>query len=290
MSIHSITKAVAIVNTWKQDARAIADEIVAHLSAKHVVCDIYEYDGLSPVKPIEPYDFAISLGGDGTVLYAARCCARRHIPIFPVNLGEFGFIAGVERHAWKQPLDDFLCGKLNSTERMLLSIRVERGNTTVFSSDALNDAVITGSGMAKIVCLEILFNTHSFGIYKADGVIVATPTGSTAYSAAAGGPIVAPDMSAFVLSPVCAFSLSNRPIVLSSSGTMRIRVLPMRHKDIMLTVDGQEVFPLEENDNVFIDESPCRVRLIGCDMDVFYHALTSKLNWSGNPVRGGAHA
>lgn len=288
--MHTVKKAIAIVNTWKPEASIIAAEIRDFLLAKDVNCDIYEYEGLSPRDPFDAYDFAITLGGDGTVLFAARHCARRGIPVLPVNLGEFGFIAGIQPDDWKSAIDDFLEGRIHSSERMLLNARVERKGTIVFESDALNDAVVSGHGLAKIVMLEVLFNGISFGTYKADGVIVATPTGSTAYSAAAGGPIVGPELSALVLSPICAFSLSNRPIVLPSTGIMKVIVQELRHKDVILTIDGQEAFPLQEGDSVSLTESQDRVRLIGCDSGVFYGALRSKLNWSGTPYNGGTHA
>lgn len=281
-------KAIAIVNTYNPDAFRIFEDIRKFLSGKNVQCDIYNYDGISVENPFEVYDFAITLGGDGTVLFAARYCAQKKIPVFPVNLGEFGFIAGIQPDAWEKPLSDYIDGRKNGTTRMLLSARVVRGGKLVFSSDALNDAVVSGNGIAKIVKLEVLFNEISFGIYKADGVIVSTPTGSTAYSAASGGPILAPDLSAFVLTPICSFSLSNRPIVLPSNGTLKITVLDMRHKDAILTIDGKELFPLEEGDTVFVDEAPDRIKLIGCEADVFYGALRSKLNWSGVPIPSGS--
>lgn len=280
-------KAIAIVNTYNSEAFRIADDIREFLSGKNVQCDIYNYDGISVENPFEAYDFAITLGGDGTVLFAARYCAQKKIPVFPVNLGEFGFIAGIQPDSWEKPLTDYIDGRKSGTTRMLLSARVVRGGKLVFSSDALNDAVVSGNGIAKIVKLEVLFNEISFGIYKADGVIVSTPTGSTAYSAASGGPILAPDLSAFVLTPICSFSLSNRPIVLPSNGTLKITVLDMRHKDAILTIDGKELFPLEEGDTVFVDEAPDRIKLIGCEADVFYGALRSKLNWSGVPISSG---
>jgi NAD+ kinase len=299
--MRSLKRAIAIVNTYKPEAARLAEEVRAELLARNVNCDIYNYDGIGAQNPFEGYDFAITLGGDGTVLYAARHCARRKIPVFPVNLGEFGFIAGIQPNAWKKPLVDYLDGIKHSTQRMLLTAKVVREGETLFESNALNDAVVSGNGIAKIVRLEALFNGISFGVYKADGIIVSTPTGSTGYSVASGGPILAPDLSAFVLTPICAFSLSNRPIVLPSTGVMQINVLEMRHKDAILTVDGQELFPLQEGDSVFVSEAPDRIRLIGCDTDVFYAALRSKLNWSGNsapPVcvppyvsnPGGSHA
>lgn len=282
--MQGIKKAIIIVNTWKSEAGPLAKKIQSKLSELSIESCICEYDGLSVNTCFDGYNVAITLGGDGTVLFAARYCAPRHIPVFPVNLGEFGFIAGIEPNQWESHLIDFIEARSESVERMLLEARVEREGRTVFVSNALNDAVVSGSGIAKIVKLEVLFNGVSFGTYKADGVIIATPTGSTAYSAASGGPIVGPDLSAFVLTPICAFSLSNRPIVLPPSGTLRLTVMEMRHKDAILTIDGQEVFHLQVGDTVFVDESPHRVRLVGCDIDVFYSALRSKLNWSGAPV------
>jgi len=290
--MQGIKKALVIVNTWKSEAGPLAKMICEKLRGFRIESDICEYDGLSVATCFEGYDVAITLGGDGTVLFAARYCSSLHIPVFPVNLGEFGFIAGIEKNEWEQHLVDFIEGRSESVERMLLEARVEREGRTVFVSNALNDAVVSGSGIAKIVKLEVLFNSLSFGTYKADGIIVSTPTGSTAYSAASGGPILGPDLSAFVLTPICAFSLSNRPIVLPPSGTLRLTVMEMRHKDAILTIDGQEVFHLMVGDTIFIDESPHKVRLVGCDTDVFYSALRSKLNWSGAPVPdcGGSHA
>lgn len=287
-----IQRSLIVVNTWKKEAAPLASLITDKLSGYGIQTDIFLYDGLSSKASFDGYDVVITLGGDGTVLFAARYCASRHIPVFPVNLGEFGFIAGIEPGEWERHLEDFIEGRGSSDERMLLEARVERNGQTVFVSTALNDAVVSGSGIAKIVKLEVLFNGLSFGVYKADGVIVSTPTGSTAYSAASGGPILGPDLAAFVLTPICAFSLSNRPIVLPPTGTLRLTLLEMRHKESILTIDGQEVFPLVEGDTVFVDESPHRVRLVGCDTDVFYSALRSKLNWSGAPVPdcGGPHA
>lgn len=282
--MNCVKRAVAIVNAYKPEAATIAQQIITHLLGKSVYCDIYTYSGNYSTPQFDHYDFAITLGGDGTVLFAARYCAKQGIPIFPINLGEFGFIAGIEPDAWKIPLNKFLEGNTYGNERMLLSTEVIRNNNSVFISDALNDTVISGSGMARIVHLSVKFNGHSFGMYKADGIIVATPTGSTAYSAASGGPILAPDLSALILSPICAFSLSNRPIVLPSSGIMHITVLETRHKESILTIDGQEFFALKPGDTIQISEAKRKIRLIGCDTDVFYTALRSKLNWSGAPV------
>ncbi len=290
--MHTVQKVIIISNTCKDEAAALALEISALLKRENLEPFIYDYEGKSGENPFSGYDLAITLGGDGTVLFAARYCGRLGIPIFPVNLGEFGFIAGVEKDSWQSPLLDYLAHRLESAPRMMLNASVVRSGTQLYSSDVLNDVVVSGKGMAKIVNLHIQFDGISFGSYRADGIIAATPTGSTAYSAASGGPILDPDLSAFVLTPVSAFSLSNRPIVLPSTGVMEIKMLPMRHKDAVLMIDGQELFPLAEGDTVIVKESVHKAYLVGCGSPVFYNALRSKLNWSGAPVpdSGGSRA
>ena len=278
--------AIIILTTYKPHAAEICKELHYFLQENGIQADIYEYDGLPPAKPIRKrYDFAVSLGGDGTVLFAARYCAPKKIPVFPINLGEFGFIAGVEPAHWKQALGEYLAGNEKHHERLMLSTAVYRDNKCVGSFDALNDVVVSGGGIAKLINLALSFNGISFGVYRADGVIVSSPTGSTAYSAASGGPIMDPTVAAFVLTPIAAFSLSNRPVVLPASGTMRIEVLHNRQKDVIVSIDGQELFPLCEGDKIEIKMSRHRLKLIGCSPEAFYTALRSKLAWSGSPLQ-----
>lgn len=273
-----------IANTYKKEALALSKEIEIFLLDKSIQSEIYHYTGESKDIFINNYAFVITLGGDGTVLYAARYCASKKIPIFPINLGEFGFIAGIEPDNWKESLLSFIGGNEVLTERMLIQAKVLRKGICVYSSPALNDIVISGKAIAKIVKLQVFFDSISFGMYKADGIIISTPTGSTAYSAASGGPIVSPDISAFIVTPICSFSLSNRPIVLPPTGTLKVSVLDSRHNDTILSIDGQESFLMNVGDEVLIDTYSYPVALVGCDSTVFYSALQSKLNWSGIPV------
>lgn len=277
---------IIIVTTYKPHVTEIADAMLIFFRDNGLHADIYRYDGVSPADPVRKnYDFAVSLGGDGTVLFAARYCAPKKIPVFPINLGEFGFIAGIEPDHWQQALKDYLAGNAQSHERLMLSTAVYRNGKRVGAFDALNDVVISGGGIAKLINLAVSFNGISFGNYRADGVIVSSPTGSTAYSAASGGPIMDPTVAAFVLTPIAAFSLSNRPVVLPASGIMRIEVLHNRQKDVILSIDGQELFPLCESDRVEIRMSRYRLKLVGCSPEVFYTALRSKLAWSGSPLQ-----
>ena len=284
-----LIRAVAIVNAKKPHPASLAADISAFLNAKGISCGIFEYGRDNAANLFDSCDFAITLGGDGTVLFAARYCAPKGIPVFPVNLGEFGFIAGIKPDQWKGALESYLEGAASSTWRMLLRVEVSRGEKTVYNSLALNDFSILSCGRAKIVEFDVSFgdgmHEYSLGLFKADGIIAATPTGSTAYSAAAGGPILSPDVPAIVLSPVCAFSLSSRPIVLPASGKILINFSGTQNKGGgLLSVDGQECFALQSGDKIIIEKAERPVQLIGCPTEVFYNALRYKLNWAGAPV------
>lgn len=282
-------KCAIVINTYKEEAAAIAEELQKYLKERNYEAELFPLS-----RDLVEYDFsccelAVTLGGDGTVLYAARHCAPSGIPVFPINLGQFGFIAGISRNAWKEKLDDFLAGNLPLAERSLIKVIVKRKEdngaemAAVFSATALNDAVIKVAGAAQIAELSVSCNNEPFGHIRSDGIVVATPTGSTAYSAAAGGPIVDPDLDVLVFSPICPFSLSSRPIVMHQSAKIAITVLPSRGARLLLSCDGQNGFPLLEDDIVEICRADSKVLLAGCGSKVFYTALKSKLNWSGGP-------
>jgi len=278
-----LKKALIVVSTEKPKAESIGSKITDFLTSKHIGSTIYSYKGFSHLPELKnEFDFAVSLGGDGTVLFTARYCAPRNIPVFPINLGRFGFIANIEPDEWQPALEKFLAAKLELHERLLISAAVKRGKKMVGNFEALNDAVVSGSGIAKPTNLDISFNGISFGTFRADGIIVSTPTGSTAYAAASGGPILDPGVSSLVLAPISPFSLSNRPLVLPSTGEMKIKVLPAVTQDIILSIDGQEIFSLKAEDEIYITESKNKVKMAGCSPDNFYKALRSKLGWSGS--------
>jgi NAD+ kinase len=276
-------KCLIIANTYKRESQQLADDIRKFLLERDIESVILPYSGNSLVKDIEKYSLAISLGGDGTVLFAARLCAPHKIPVFAINLGEFGFIAGIQPHEWKNRLNNFLNNTEHIDYRNLVSATVFRNNKKIFTSSALNDVVISAKGSARLVSLNIQASGIPFGKFKADGIIIATPTGSTAYSAAAGGPIVDPSLDALILNPVSPFSLSNRPLVLPSTMSIEITLLPSRSEEVILSCDGQVLVDLAEGDVVKIGKSEDSVMLVGCNSHLFYSALRSKLNWSGGP-------
>ncbi len=277
-------KCIIVVNTYKSESTRLGDEIKAYLALKDISADTFIYNGMSDEYPFAGYDFVITLGGDGTVLFAARGCAPLGIPIFPVNLGEFGFIASVEKDSWQKPLDEYLLGKSCLQERSLVQASIFRNGQLRLSKSGLNEVFVGAGSSAQMLSMDISYNADSLGVFKSDGVVVATATGSTAYSAAAGGPIVDPEIDALVLTPVNSFSLSARPLVLNSKGIIEIVILPSRCPNSIMTVDGQVPIDLHVGDHVKISRQKEKAILIDCNPGKFYGALRAKLNWSGGPL------
>lgn len=276
-----LNKALIIVNTYKEESRKMGVTIKEYLESLGKHGDIFLYNGFGEENPFHDYDFVVTLGGDGTVLFAARGCAALGIPIFPVNFGTFGFIASVQKPDWKHELDRFLAGKSIVAERSMIKAALVRGNANRFNQTGLNDIVISAKNAARTISFDITYDNIPLGEFKADGIIIATATGSTAYSASAGGPIIDPDLDALVLTLMNAFSLSSRPIVLSPLGEIGITILPSRTSEVTITVDGQIPVNLHVGDIIKIRRTNDRARLVGCTSEKFYQALRSKLNWSG---------
>lgn len=278
-------KCLIVVNTHKNESQELGKLISEYLDTRGISSSFFCFDGFSDENPFKDVDFVITLGGDGTVLFAARGCAELGIPVFPVNFGEFGFIASIQKEGWKKDLDLFLENRAKIVERGMVQAVVLSGSNgkTVFSGIGLNDIVISAKMASRTILLGVDFNYVSLGNFKADGLIVCTSTGSTAYSSAAGGPIVDPSMDALVLTPMNAFSLSNRPLVLNPKGELEITVLPSRESDIIITIDGQKPFDIHEGDCIKIRQISKKVKLVGCTAERFYEALQSKLNWAGGP-------
>jgi NAD+ kinase len=226
-------------------------------------------------------DMLVVFGGDGTILGAARQAAPRKIPILGVNLGGFGFLAEVNDAEVEDALHRLLAGDYDVDERMMLRADVVRGGRSVHEVLALNDIVVTKSGYARVLRLRTFVNDELLATHLADGQIVATPTGSTAYSLSAGGPIVHPAVDVMVLTPICAHTLNARPVVISAADTVTVRVDPVGAPPppAMLTVDGQKGFPLETGDEVRAQRSPHRTRLIRMKREGFYTLLRTKLWW-----------
>ncbi len=278
-----IKKSLIVVNSFKEESKTLGKEIQAYLKKIGIQADIFVFNGFSEQYPFYGYDFVITMGGDGTVLFAARGCAPLGIPIFPVNFGSFGFIASVQRNEWQKELDDFLSGKSIIDERSMVRADLIRGGQRRLSATGLNDIVICGKTAAHTISFNVLYDKVPLGEIKSDGIIISTATGSTAYSASAGGPIIDPGLDAMVLTLMNAFSLSSRPIVLSPEGQIEIEILPSRISDVVISVDGQIPVDLHVGDVIRINQIEDKAKLIGCTKEKFYDALRSKLNWSGGP-------
>jgi NAD+ kinase len=223
-------------------------------------------------------DLVIVLGGDGTLLSVARRANSRIVPILGVNLGSLGFLTSTTTSELFSTLEQVLQGEYEVEQRSLLSVTLMRNGERTESFQVLNDAVINKGALARIIDLEAWVDDHYLCTYKADGLIVATPTGSTAYSLAAGGPIIAPAVSVVVLSPICPHMLTNRPIVLPDTANIRV-VLRTAEEDVILTLDGQEGHPLKQGDTVSIKRSDSTVALIKPQNRTFFEVLRSKLRW-----------
>ena len=277
-------KCLIVVNTHKDESQNLGRMIQSYLAAKSIESFVFCFDGFSTENPFTGFDFVITLGGDGTVLFAARGCVKNKIPVFPVNLGEFGFIASIQKNEWQKELDLFLAGKSEVDERnMLNAALVSTRQSEPFSGIGLNDVVICAKTAARTIMFTVSYNDVPLGTFKADGIIISTATGSTAYSASAGGPIIDPELDALVLTPINSFSLSSRPLVLSPKGEVGITILPSRENYVIITIDGQKPFDLHEGDCIKIRRLQEKVKLVGCTTNKFYGALRSKLNWSGGP-------
>lgn len=275
-------KVLIIANLMKDDAEGRAREISSHLASLDIDAETFGFRG-PPGKPplAEGLDLVISLGGDGTVLFAARAAASSGVPILPFNLGRLGFIAGFGPDDWRVAIDAWLSGHIGLTARTMLLVTVERGGASIGSFTALNDGVVSGTGIAKLTSVDMLVGGSDIGEYRADGIIVATPTGSTAYNLAAGGPIVHPEMDAMILNPVCPFTLSNRPIVVPGSEMIEILVGEGKRREVLLTIDGQETVGLAAGDRVTFIHAPRRALIYTPERQSFYEVLRNKLSWSG---------
>lgn len=222
-------------------------------------------------------DLLVVLGGDGTLLSMARAVGDLGVPILGVNLGDLGFLTATTLDEMIPAVEAALVGRMAIDERMLLSARHLRGGALVGQHTALNDVVITKSAMSRIINLKVAVEGGHATAYRADGLIVSTPTGSTAYCLSAGGPILFPTMDAIVLVPIASHTLTNRPIVLPA--TQRIEMTLMTDQEVMLTIDGQVGVPLREGDVVEVGKAAGRVRLVRFPRTDFFSVLRTKLKW-----------
>ncbi|MBI2818029.1 MAG: NAD(+)/NADH kinase [Acidobacteria bacterium] len=258
----------------KRNIKALIDHETADTlgSASHAAA-VIDRSQLAP-----KCDLLLVLGGDGTLLAAARHVQNCNIPIFAVNLGSLGFLTAITISELYPSLELVLEGKHQVECRKMLQIDVMRAGAVAATYHALNDAVLNKAAIARILDFQLFIDGQFVNFLKADGLIVSTPTGSTAYSLAAGGPIVYPTVDAFVLTPICPHTLTNRPLVVPDRSRIEI-VLKSESESVFLTVDGQVGLGFHSEDRVICSLSPYRTSLVHPPHKEFFGVLRSKLKW-----------
>jgi NAD+ kinase len=275
----------------KSEAGVLLDELVPWLREQGHVPVVTTEDQVSPTgSEVVPeaelgaaVDLAIVLGGDGTMLRAARLVADHGRPVLGINLGQLGFLVGFAPSHAKQALTEALAGTLPQTRRMRLAVTFQRRGAEPVIRYALNDAVVHQGAMARLVEIEAFVDGEFVASYRADGLIVATPTGSTAYNMAAGGPIVLPGQEAMALTPICAHALTNRPLVISASSTIRLQ-LGADVRGALLTVDAQWGHSFVHGDSAEIAAASAPL-IMFTSKQSFFDVMREKLHWGARSDR-----
>ena len=247
----------------------------SHLS----IIDISDEDELEKVSA----DLAFVFGGDGTILSASRKLNSKQIPLIGVHLGKFGFLADLTSREISDSLEKIFAGEYVISQRMLLTCKVIRSKQVINETLGLNDAVISRTSLSRLISIKLYINEKIVTTYSSDGLIVSTPSGSTAHSLSAGGPIVTPDMEAFLITPICPHTLSNRPLVVSGDSKIEMEQIS-ESKGVGLTVDGQIYFDVKVGDRIVIEKAENKLQLIDIQTRTFYDVLREKLNWRGQPT------
>ncbi len=221
-----------------------------------------------------------ALGGDGTFLSAVRWIGDQRIPIIGIKFGEVGFLAEISEERLFSAAEHILLGQFTTQPRMRLLTTVHRGKTEIARETVLNDVVINKGALARLATMNTAINDRHLTTYRADGLIVATPTGSTAYNLAAGGPIIHPDVAGIVLAPICPFTLTNRPLVVPDTAVIKIE-LAQKSTNIMLTFDGQAGLEIDDRDTIVVRKGQHPINMITMPAQNYFDVLKAKLSWSG---------
>ena len=279
-------KGIGLVPNWqkKHVSRVIAEVRNFFESYKVPVYVIPTKDPLlhmpSPIKDLEEWsekvDLVIAVGGDATFLRVAREVAFMGLPILGLNLGYKGFLAGIEVGTLETCLHKLIAGNYSVDERLMLKTTVLRDDTCVFSSQSLNDVIISRGPFSRIIKLDTFINNDFLESYPGDGLIIASPTGSTGYSLSAGGPVVNPSLQVLLITPICPHLLYQRSVIVNQEDLVSV-IVATSSADIFLTLDGQEGFALNYNDLIKVKRAHCLTRVITFAESNFYKTLHNKL-------------
>jgi len=267
-------------------AREVARRVIERLGRRgmHAVAEPEEAGalGCEAVEKAAMFDVAaaiVVLGGDGTYLATARLAGERRVPVLGVNLGGLGFLTEVGEDELAEALEEAVAGRAPIDSRSMLRAVVRRAGGGEEVCQALNDAVLSRGALGRVIEIEARIDGRPLASFKGDGLIVATPTGSTAYALSAGGPIVHPSVRVFVVAPICPHTLSVRPLVIDDGVRLELR-LATRNEDMVLTLDGQQAVPMGAEDVVEIVRSPHPACLVRSPRMSFYDLLRTKLGWA----------
>jgi len=268
MNVHSV---VLVTKPKQSDVARVAAELARWFKGKNIEASL-EPEAASTA------DLTVVVGGDGTLLAAARLLGDRQVPILAINHGGLGFLTEVTLEEMYPAIERVLAGHFITEHRMMMDIEIAREGRRVGVYRALNDVVINKGTFSRMIELETLVDRQYVSRFRADGLIVATPTGSTAYNLSAGGPIVFPTMSAMIVTPICSHTLTNRPIVLPPGVKVEI-VLTSAQDDVQVTVDGQVGTKLENHDKITVEKSNIAVKLVAPADKNYFDVLRGKLKW-----------
>lgn len=290
-------QAVGIIGKQGETAavRATLERLVAHLLARHrrVLFDPVSGAMLGePAERIVPAnalgslcELAVVVGGDGTFLHAARALSGSEVPLVGINLGRLGFLVDVSPEEIETCLDQILAGEYVEEERCMLAARAD-GSADGDTHLALNDVVVHKWDTARMIELETYIDGAFVNAQRSDGIIISTPTGSTAYALSGGGPLLHPDLDALVLVPICPHTLSNRPLVVSAASRIEIHICAVDRGHVQVTCDGQTGLSVTPRSRVLVERTPRPVRLLHPKDHDHYKILRAKLGWGGHPPSG----
>lgn len=290
---YQLNKVCLVINLNKQNVLAVAqqlenwftDQQVAVIRCVQEVANSGPAALFSEPKDLwQQADLIIVLGGDGTLLHTARAAAPFQIPVLGINMGHLGFLTEVELVEMFSSLEKLIAGEFRLEERMMLSCQLIRNGLTIGEFLALNDVVVTKGSFGRMISFDLFVGQQYVDTFSADGLIVSSPTGSTAYSLSAGGPIISPDLHLMLVTPICPHTLYSRPLVVGPKNLVRV-VLKSELAEVMLTADGQYGYSLEKGDEVIVEEAAVKTRLVRIRGRSFFDILREKMHESGGSHR-----